>query len=221
MAKRKVNTNDILLYGGLGLASGLAVNLIQDFYLWYFFRKESWDLYNQGVQKYGEAYKLFWQIQKIEIDAKQENWTDEKLISERTRIANTFFPEVNDADYVASEKWYKENCKWLNKTNYFRQRYAYMNYALILAGVIPFLVSMKNQKIKYLLIGSALSGAFNTFRYNFKKYDIYKKLNWSKQYVAISKIFNKPFGEALESPNSLGSWGGYVVWSIVELVEEK
>ena len=220
MAKRKINTNNILLYGGLGVASGFALNILQDYYLWYFFRKESWDLYKQGVQKYGEAFKLFWEIQKLEIDAKKDNWSDEKLISERIRISNTFFSDVTDSDYVASEKWYKENCKWLNKTNYFRQRYAYLNYALIIAGIVPFIITMKNQNIKYLLLGGALSGAYNTFRYNYKKYDIYSKQDTPKLYIDITKVFNKEMVDQFGDSINIGSWGGYIVWSLVELAEE-
>jgi hypothetical protein len=217
MAKRrKTDLNDILLYGAIGVASGFAVNFIQNWFIWYFFRKESLKLYNAGVEKYGKAFMLWWDVQKIEIDAQIENYTEEKKIQLLNEAYNQY-TGVTDKNFTDAEKWYKENCKWIGKSEYFRQRYAYSNYALIIAGLVPMIANIKSKSLQYILYGGAITGLYNAVRYNYKKFDIYKLQEANKIYIDISKAVDKDFKEAW---NTAGGWGGYILYDITEFSDK-
>lgn len=220
MAKRrKTDTTDILLYGAIGVASGLAINYIQNFFLWYSFRKESWNLYKQGIEKYGKAFSFWWEVQKTYIDVNNKKITEE----EATRMTDLLiedpeYKDITEKQVLEAESWYKENCKWLNKSNYFRQRYAISNYALVIAGLLPFIVNIKSTTLKYILYGGAVSGLYNAVRYNVKKFNIYELQKAGKIYVDIAKIIDKDF---VEEFNSGTGWAGYILWSIFDLSEQK
>jgi hypothetical protein len=217
MAKRKTDT-DIILYGAIGVASGFAINYIQSFFLWYYFRKESWNLYKKGVELYGINFEFWWEVQKIDIRAKVYNLTEEEVDAlNNDLINNPAYNKATDKGVLEAESWYKENCKWLNKSNYFRQRYAMSNYALIIAGLLPLITTIKSKTLQYILYGGAISGLFNAVRYNIKSFNIYNTQSNLKIYKDILKIIDKKMFEAFSSDTG---WAGFLVWSIYDLSEQ-
>lgn len=219
MARRKkTDTTDILLYGAIGVASGLAVNYIQNFLLWYTFRKESWNLYKKGIENYGKAFSFWWEVQKNYIDLNNGLITEEEAQAVTDGlIADPEYKDLTEKQVLEAEAWYKENCKWLNKSSYFRQRYAISNYALVIAGLLPFIVNIKSKTLKYILYGGAVSGLYNAIRYNVKNFNIYKLQTANKTYTAIAKVIDKDFASEFSS----AGWNGYILWSIFDLSEQK
>lgn len=219
MAKKE-NTKDILIYGAIGVASAFLVNEIQNFLLWFSFRYESYKLYKAGVEKFGKPFVFWWEIQKNYIDL-QNNKIDEAEAEKRNNEAQVLFnPTLKEV--VEAEKWYKENCKWLNKPGFFRQRYAYTNYALIVGGIIPLLTQIQSKTLKYILFGGGLVGLFNAIRFNLKSFNIYKLQILENKFTAklywdIVEAINKDFYEA--SMN--GNFAGYILWSLYEIDEKE
>ena len=219
MARRKKTDNtDILLYGAIGIASGLAINYIQNFLLWYTFRKESWNLYKKGVENYGKAFIFWWEIQKTYIDQNNGSITEEEAQSiADSLVADPEYSDLTEKQVLEAEAWYKENCKWLNKSSYFRQRYAIGNYALIVAGILPLITNIKSKTLQYILYGGAITGLFNAVRYNLKTFNIFELQKAGKDYISIAKIIDKDFVSEFSS----AGWNGYILWSIFDLSEQK
>jgi hypothetical protein len=216
MAK-KGNINEIFLYSTIGIASGLLINEIQNFLLWFTFRKESYKLYKAGVEQYGKAFKFWWEVQKNYIDLNNgviDETTAQQLNNEAQAIYNPTLAEV-----IETEKWYIDNCKWLNKPGYFRQRYAYTNYALLIAGIVPLLTQIKSKTLQYILFGGGVLGLFNTIRYNLKSFNIYKLQTLGKNekeakiYWDIAKALDKEFYNASFNEQ----YAGYILYSIFEI----
>jgi len=221
MAKRKTDNTDILLYGALGVASGFAINYIQNFFLWYFFRKESWDLYNKGVEKYGKAFEFWWAVQKIDIDANNDKLSEDLVKDITNDLTNDpYFADVTDKEVLEAEAWYKVECKWINKPSYFRRRYAYTNYALVIAGLLPVITTIKSKSLQYILYGGAITGLFNAVRYNTNKFNIFKLQESNKIYNDLLKIINKKMAEDYNNPD-LKAYSGYILWSIFDLSKQQ
>jgi hypothetical protein len=221
MAKRKTNNTDILLYGALGIASGFAINYIQNFFLWYIFRKQSWDLYNKGVAQYGKAFEFWWAVQKIDIDANNGNLSEEEVQQITNDLTNDpYFEKVSAKEVLEAEEWYKKECKWINKPSYFRQRYAYSNYALVIGGLLPLITSIKSKTLKYILYGGAITGLYNAVRYNYNKFNIFELQKSNKIYNDLLKVINKKM--AVDYNNSdLKAYSGYILWSIFDLSKQQ
>jgi hypothetical protein len=218
MAKKQ-NTQDILLYGAIGVASGLLINEIQNFLLWFSFRNESYKLYKAGLEKFGKPFEFWWEVQKNYIDLQNGKINEaeaEVLNTEAQTLYNPTLEQVVDA-----ERWYIENCKWLNKPGFFRQRYAYTNYALIIGGIIPLLTQIRSKTLQYILFGGGVVGLFNAIRFNIKSFNIYKLQTLDtklaqKLYWDLAKVINKDFYEASFN----GNFAGYIVWSIYKIEED-
>lgn len=218
MAKKQ-NTKDILLYGAIGVASGFLINEIQNFLLWYSFRRESYKLYKAGVEKFGKPFEFWWEIQKNYIDL-QNGTIDEAEATLRNTEAQTLYNPTL-AEVIDAEKWYKDNCKWLNKPGFFRQRYAYTNYALIIGGIVPFLTQIRSKTLQYILFGGGVVGLFNAIRFNIKSFNIYKlqtlETKFTKNlYWDLVKAIDKDFYNASFN----GNFAGYIVWSLYEIDQQ-
>lgn len=217
MAKRRKTDTDIILYGAIGVASGFAINYIQNFFLWYFFRKESWNLYKKGVELYGINFEFWWEVQKIDIDANNGKLNEEEVAQATSNLTtDPKFSKATDKGVLEAEAWYKENCKWLNKSNYFRQRYAISNYALIIAGLLPFITTIKSKTLQYVLYGGAVAGLFSAVRYNLKSFNIFKLQTTDPVYDNILKIIDKKMYDAFTTEG----WSGYILWSIFDLSKQ-
>lgn len=219
MAKKQ-NTQDILLYGAIGVASGLLINEIQNFLLWYSFRRESYKLYKAGVDKFGKPFEFWWEIQKNYIDLQNGLINEAEAEAKNNEAQALYNPTLKQV--VDAERWYKDNCKWLNKPGFFRQRYAYTNYALIIGGIIPFLTQIRSKTLQYILFGGGVVGLFNAIRFNIKSFNIYKLQTLESKltknlYWDIAKVIDKDFYEASFN----GNFGGYILWSMYEVEEPK
>lgn len=221
MAKRKSNDTDIVLYSAIGLASGFAINYIQNFFLWYYFRKQSWDLYNKGVEKYGKAFQFWWAVQKIDIDANNGSLSEKEVTQITDELTNDpYFENVTATEVLEAEAWYKVECKWINKPSYFRQRYAYSNYALVIAGLLPVITTIKSKSLQYILYGGAITGLFNAVRYNTNKFNIFKLQSSNKIYNDLLKIINKKMSVDYNN-GDLKAYSGYIVWSLFDLSKQQ
>jgi hypothetical protein len=218
MAKKQ-NTKDILLYGAIGVASAFLVNEIQNFLLWFSFRRESYNLYKAGIEKFGDDFDFWWKVQTTYIDLTNNKITEADAESINANLLALYNPKYEKI--VEVERWYIDNCKWLNKPGFFRQRYAYTNYALIVAGIVPLLTEIKSNTLKYILFGGGVVGLFNAIRFNIKAFNIYKlqitNSSIKKLYWDLAKVIDKDFVKASDDT----SFAGYILWAIYNIEDKE
>jgi hypothetical protein len=221
MPKRKQNTSNIVLYSAIGIASGFTINELQRFFLYWYYRKQSFNLYKQGVEKYGNAFILWWLVQKVWIDYQLNQLTEaEKDAEVQSILTDPKFAGVKEKEVLDAESWYKSACKWLGKPGYFKQAYSISNYALVVVGVLPLITQIKNQTLQYIMYGAGVVGLFNAIKYNATK-DIYKKLQpkSTKLYWQLIKAIDQELYNASFSNDRYG-YAGYIVYDIFDLSEQ-
>lgn len=214
MAKRKNNT-DVFLYGGAGLASGLLINEIQDFYLYYYILNEQYKGFKDITAKFGRPAFYWWYMFKINIDEKYNLKTKEQADALRAEAANDFTDVT--AEQIQQVREYARLNWWWTDAKKLRFKYQYTNYALIIAGILPLLKLIKNKTLQFVLYGAAVTGVYNTIRLNLKAYNIYKKLQPAKTlkdiYYELIKIINKELYTEANDTANLYAWQGYLLFT--------
>lgn len=220
--RRKQNTNDLLIYGGLGIATGFTIDFLKDVIAYYFIHKKTYTVYQDGLKEYGTNWLLFWEFSKLNILLDKKKITQEEYdLSVNDLTNDSSFDGATTEKVLEAKEYYKKNVPWIrDPESWFKGRDLIVNYGLIIAGVLPYIINLKSQKLLYLLTGAGLVGLYKVVTSFDKSY------NWSSLTATSKdgntsnpkslkrnfvKIFDKDLINAMDTDPYYGGW---IFWSL-------